>query len=64
MPKFKIHEEITEIHTVEADTAQEALEIWLNSGTDADCVADELELSVNERWVEDEDGNTCETEEP
>jgi hypothetical protein len=64
MPKFTIIEQLTERREVEADTAQEALEIWLTHGTEHPGVADEYEVSVEERWVESERGNPCDTEEP
>lgn len=62
MPKFTIIETVEEHRDVEADTAQEALERWLNEGQDA--VSGRVYYEVKERHVEDADGNACETEEP
>lgn len=56
MPKFIICEEVT--YAVEADTAQEALDTFLQSEN-----RDELFfVSVDERTVTDEDGEPCDVE--
>lgn len=62
MPKFKIVETVTEERWVEGDDAQHALENWLENGDEA--VVEGPYVGVDERYVEDEDGNVCETEEP
>jgi hypothetical protein len=58
MPKYTIVETIVERREVEADTAQAALDAWLIGGTPV-----EHTIEVTERYVEDADGNECETEE-
>lgn len=58
MPKFKIVEVVREERIVEAPTAQDALEHYLNNEYDG-----ELNLAVEERHVEDENGEVCEIEE-
>lgn len=62
MPKFTIHEVVRDRVTVTAATAQEALDIWLANGTDHPAVNDERCAGVDERWVEDEEGNHCDVE--
>ena len=62
--KFKIVETVTDTRFVEANSAQEALELWLTHGTDHPAVKDESCAGVDERDVYDEDGNWCETQEP
>lgn len=57
MPKFTIIEKVTERRVIEADTAQGAINIYLASGSDNPLVEEEFEVSVDERWVENEDGD-------
>ena len=61
MPRFRIVEEITEERWVEADTAQDALDAWLNAGDEA--VESGPYVEVKEREVYDETGAYCDTEE-
>lgn len=63
MPKFTIVEIIREEREIEADTAQDALDAWLNAGDEAMNVGSkEPYVQVDERWVEDEDGRDCRVE--
>lgn len=62
MPKFTIVETLIEERVVEADSAQAALEIWLNHGSDSSLVSDEVSVEVQKRHVEDAGGNHCPTE--
>lgn len=63
MPKFTIRQVIHERFEVDAEDAQTALELFLSAGRDNPHVKDLTCSGVDERWVEDEDGNYCETEE-
>lgn len=57
MAKFTIVEKIIEHTEIEADSAQEALDIYINtSGHEPEFV------EVSSRWVENEDGQTHEVE--
>jgi hypothetical protein len=62
MPRFTITETVTEKHEVDADSAQEALDIWLIHGSDSDQVSDEYSASVESRVVTDENGVEQEVE--
>lgn len=55
MPEFTIREVV--YMTVEAESAQDALDAWLNSGNDAIQT-----FSVEEREVLDAQGELCEVE--
>jgi general stress protein 26 len=57
--KYRIHEEIE--HEVEADSAQAALDAWLEQGTEAPGYAF---IAVHERDVLDTNGNPQEFEDP
>lgn len=61
MPKFTIVEIVREESEIEADTAQDALDIYINHGLPKG--SETKFVSVDERWVEDADGEECETEE-
>lgn len=63
MPKFTIIEIVREEREIEADTAQDALDAWLNAGDEAMNVGSkEPYTQVDERWVEDENGRDCQVE--
>lgn len=64
MPRFTIVELVVETHHVDAASAQEALDIWLQHGSDHPAVVSEVQISVEEREVYDEAGNPCEVVEP
>jgi len=63
MPRFTIVQKIEERFVVTADTAQDALELFLSRGRDDPDVEDLSCAGVDERWVEDDDGNHCDVEE-
>ena len=58
MAKFKIVELVREERIVEAESAQEALDSYIQEGHDG-----EVGVNVESRHVEDESGNVCEAEE-
>lgn len=60
MPKFWITEMVQEERLVEADTAQDALDLWLSAGDAA--VVDGPFTSVESRSVATEAGEDCEVE--
>ena len=63
MPKFTIVEIVREEREIEADTALDALDAWLNAGDEAMNVGSkEPYVQVDERWVEDENGRDCRVE--
>jgi len=62
VPKFTIIEKVTEKRIVEAETAQDALDIYLANGSDHPAVENEFEAGVDERWVENEDGDVEDVE--
>lgn len=62
MPRFRIVEKVTEYHWVNADTAQEALSLYLNKGSEDAAVEDEFYCEVEDRHIEDETGAVCDVE--
>lgn len=60
MPKFVIVEILREEREVEADSAQDALDLWLIHGETPG--VGPASADVKERWVEDANGKVCEVE--